>query len=257
MSVVDLNADLGESFGAYKIGCDEALLQIVSSANIACGFHGGDPDVMDQTIKAALKNSVRMGAHPGFKDLAGFGRRVIRGDSPEQIGRMILYQIGAFQALSAANGAKMAYVKLHGALSNIAMVEPEIATGFVEAFARLETGLPIMVMPNSALSRACATADIPVINEVFADRAYMPDGTLVPRSADNAVIHDEEQAINGVHRMLDHQCITAFDGTQINTPIDSICIHGDHPQALSLAQNLRASLEKNGVTISAGLAAKI
>lgn len=250
MTTVDLNADLGESFGAYTIGQDKDMLQIVSSANIACGFHGGDPAVMDATIKEAKRAGVRMGSHPGFNDLAGFGRRKITGNTPEEIGQMIIYQIGAFQGMAKANDAQMDYVKLHGALSNMAMVDAALAAGFVDAICKLDTTIDIMALPNSEVEKKCKSAGIKVIREVFADRAYLPNGMLVPRGQKGAVILDAVEAAQNVLRMVEDQCITAIDGTKIATSVDSICIHGDNPAAVRIAEKLRTDLERAGVSIA-------
>ncbi|MBL4768260.1 MAG: LamB/YcsF family protein [Rhodobacteraceae bacterium] len=250
MTFIDLNADLGESFGAYTIGSDTELLQIVSSANIACGFHGGDPSVMAKTIRMAKRQKVRVGAHPGFNDLAGFGRRVIRGDSPASIRDMILYQIGAFQALAQANGAQMSYVKLHGALSNMAMTEAPLADAFIEAITALNSDIPVMAMPLSAVKTAAKRENIGIIYEAFADRAYLADGMLVPRSHPDAMIHDARFASDRVLRMINDNCIIALDGSKIPVNIDSICVHGDNPEAIRIAECLRHDLERAGVTIA-------
>ena len=250
MTTIDLNADLGESFGAYTIGCDSELLDIVSSANIACGFHGGDPSVMDTTIKAAKAAGVRIGAHPGFNDLAGFGRRVIRGDKPEQIGHMILYQVGAFQAIAQANDTAMAYVKLHGALANMAMVEAPLADAFITAMKSLQSDIPVMAMPKSAVEASARRNGVGILSEIYADRAYQADGMLMPRSQPGAVIHDPGAITEQVLRSVEDGCIVADDGTRIAVEIDSICIHGDNPEALRIGETLRRNLETAGYKIA-------
>jgi len=250
MTTIDLNADLGESFGAYQIGNDRDLLKIVSSANIACGFHGGDPSVMHGTIQAAKAAGVRMGAHPGFNDLAGFGRRVIRGNSPAEIGHMILYQIGAFQGIARALDAEMAYVKLHGALSNMAMVEQPIADAFLSVMQAGAPGVAVMAMPHSAIESGARDRGVSVIKEAFADRAYLANGMLMPRSQPNAVIHDPGAACARVLDMLDSRSILADDGSRIPADIDSICVHGDNPEAVAIAQSIRNALESAGVSVA-------
>ena len=250
MNTVDLNADMGESFGAYTIGCDEELLKIVSSANIACGFHGGDPTVMHATIKAAKSEDVCIGAHPGFNDLAGFGRRVIRGDSPERIIHMILYQIGAFQMMAQSNDATMSYVKLHGALANMAMVEAPLADAFITAMTYSHLDAPVMAMPKSAVEDAARRDGIKVIREIYADRAYLPNGMLMPRSQPGAVIHDSDIVSTRVLRMIQDRKIIAEDGTGIAAEIDSVCVHGDNPEAVRIAEKLRHDLESAGFNIA-------
>lgn len=249
MRKIDLNADMGESFGAYTIGDDKALLQIVSSANIACGFHGGDPSIMEQTVREAAKNGVRIGAHPGFNDLAGFGRRVIRGDSPEAVGQMILYQVGALQAITRANDCSVSYVKLHGSLSNMASVEPPLAEAYASAMARLDNNFKIMAMPLSAVETAARNKNLSIIHEVFADRTYQDDGMLTPRSQQGSVIHDKNFAAERVLRMIEDEALTSVSGNKIPVEIDSICVHGDNPQAIHMASHIRETLEKAGITV--------
>ena len=249
MPQIDLNADLGESFGAYVIGADAELLQIVSSANIACGFHGGDPAVMDTTVQAAKQAGVRIGAHPGFNDLAGFGRRVIRGDPPESIGKMIIYQIGALQAIARARGAHVAYVKLHGTLSNMAMVEQPLARAFVDVMRVFDLEMPLMAMPLSEVMNIAREHGQPTISEIFADRAYQSNGMLVPRSQPGAVLYDAEAITTRMLEILNTNQTEAIDGTRFTAEADSVCIHGDTPGALSIARTLRARLEAEGVTI--------
>ena len=256
MARIDLNADMGESFGAYTIGNDADLLKVVTSANIACGFHGGDPAVIDNTIRNALAEGVVLGAHPGFNDLAGFGRRVIRGDTPEQITKMIIYQIGAVQALARANDCKIEYVKLHGSLANMATEERPLADAFLAAITSLNDDLHVMAMPMSEIEASATAAGQPVISEAYADRAYLPNGMLAPRSQAGAVIHDAETAVARVLGMIEDDAITAIDGTKLSVKIDSICVHGDNPSAIAIAETIRNSLEKAGVSVISSLRTK-
>lgn len=247
---VDLNSDLGESWGAYTMGEDAAMLEIVSTANVACGFHGGDPDVMATTVARAKANGVAIGAHPGFMDLWGFGRRPILGDSPETTRNMIVYQIAALAGMATAGGHAVSHVKTHGSLGNMAAVEADLARTVVEAVKAIDPGLILVVMPGNQLDLAARAAGLRIANEVYADRTYDDDGNLTPRSAPGAVIHDAAEAIDRVLRMLDEQAIRSTSGKRIPTRIDTICVHGDNVAAVAMARGLRQTLEAGGVAVA-------
>jgi len=248
-ATVDLNSDLGESFGAWRMGDDEAMLHIVSSANVACGFHAGDPLVMWRTCELAKANCVAIGAHPSFHDLWGFGRRPIQGERPEDVKRQCVYQIGALQAVAAAVGHRVTHVKPHGALANMAAEDEELATAIAEATWACGRELILVAMPGSALERAGERKGLRVAREVFADRAYDDRGMLVSRKLPGAVLHDPEEAVRRIMVMLDEQAITSRSGKKIPVRIDSICVHSDNPAAVAMARTLRLELERAGVSI--------
>lgn len=247
---VDLNSDLGESWGAYTMGEDAAMLEIVSTANVACGFHGGDPDVMAKTVALAKANGVAIGAHPGFMDLWGFGRRQIRGDSPDSIRNMLVYQIAALAGMAKAGGYSITHVKTHGSLGNMAAVDPDLAGVVAEAVKAADPNLILAIMPGNQLDIAAKAAGLRVANEVYADRTYDDNGNLTPRSEPGAVIHDPAEAKDRVLRMLDEQAIRSTSGKRIPVRIDTICVHGDNVAAVEMARGLRQALEANGVTIA-------
>ncbi|MBK8909540.1 MAG: 5-oxoprolinase subunit PxpA [Rhodospirillales bacterium] len=247
---IDLNCDMGESFGVYTLGDDDAMLDIVTSANVACGFHAGDPLVMHRTITRALANGVAVGAHPSYLDLWGFGRRQIIGDTPEEIVQMMVYQIGAIQAVAAAAGHKVTYVKPHGALANRAAVDQDIANAIADAIRRIDPELVFMVMPGMATERAGETHDLRIVREVYADRTYDDNGNLTSRKKEGAVIHDPDAAADRVVRMLEEQAITTVSGAKLPAHIDTVCVHGDNPAAVAMARRIRAALEAGGATIA-------
>lgn len=250
MPKIDLNADLGESFGAWSMGRDAEMLEIVTSANIACGFHAGDPAHMAQTVRLCLSKGVGIGAHPGFDDLEGFGRRQITGTPPETLGAMILYQIGALQAIALAAGGSVRHVKLHGALSNMCMTDRPMADVFARAVRRLSDQLVIMAVAATEIEHAAVATGGPLVREVFADRTYNDDGTLVSRAQTGAVIHDAEQAADHVLRMVEDQAITSINGVKVPVRPETICVHGDNPGAVRLAATVRNRLEAAGVTVA-------
>ncbi|HUB97162.1 MAG TPA: 5-oxoprolinase subunit PxpA [Stellaceae bacterium] len=250
-ATVDLNSDMGESFGAYSIGDDRAMLDIVTSANIACGFHGGDPLVMGRAVALAKEKGIAVGAHPSFYDLWGFGRRPILGDTPDEVGQFVLYQIGALQAVAAAAGHRVTHVKLHGALANMAQVDDALADGVARAIRALDRNLVFVVMPGLATERAGARAGLPMAREVYADRSYDEDGNLTSRKKEGAVIHEPEEATRRVLQMLDEKAIRTVGGTRMPVSIDSICVHSDTPDAVRMARMVRAALERAGVRIAA------
>lgn len=249
MTVVDLNSDMGESFGQYTMGDDDAMLDIVSSANVACGFHGGDPKVMAHTVRQALAKGVDVGAHPGFMDLYGFGRRKISGDSPQDITEMIIYQVGALQAMAKANGHRVTHIKTHGALGNMAFVDAELSNAIVAAIKALDRDLVLVTSPNNETEKAAERAGIRIAREIFADRGYGDNGLLLPRSESGAMIHDPNEAASRIIRMLDEGAITSVNGKKFKTRIDTICVHGDGPSAVAMASAVRQSLETAGVSI--------
>ncbi len=246
---IDLNSDMGESFGAYRIGDDRAMLDLVTSANIACGFHGGDPLVMHETVATARAKGIAIGAHPSFLDLWGFGRRPILGDTPDEVGRFVLYQVGALQGIAAASGHRVSHVKLHGSLANMAQMDDSLADGIARAIRSLDRDLILVAMPGLATERAALRAGLRVAREVYADRAYGEDGNLAPRKEPGAVIHDADEAVKGVLRMLDEQAIRTQGGTKRPVRIDSVSVHSDTPGAVTMARALRTALERHGAAI--------
>lgn len=248
---VDLNCDLGESFGPWPMGQDTAMLGLVTSANIACGFHGGDPDIMRDTAALAKRNGVAIGAHPGFHDLQGFGRRRILGLSARDIEALIAYQIGAMQACAALAGHRVTYVKVHGALSNMACEDAMMANAIAAAIKAVDRSLVFVVLPLTALATAGEKAGLPLASEVFADRAYEDDGQLVSRSKPGAVIHDADAAGERVFRMVADQAVTTVSGKRLPVRVDTVCFHGDNPAAVALARSVRARLKAEGVELRA------
>ena len=245
---VDLNSDLGESFGNYHLGMDEDVLQYVTSANIACGWHSGDPMVMDKTVKLAKENGVGVGAHPGFPDLLGFGRRNLSLSLLEAKNYMI-YQIGALAVFAAAHGVKLQHVKAHGALYNMAAKDYKLALSLCEGIACVDPGLIVLGLANSEWIRAGRDVGLVVCSEIFADRAYQDDGSLVPHSQPGAVLHDKEFVISRAIRMIQEHKVTTITGKEISITPDSLCVHGDSPMAVEFVKNIRAAFEKNGITI--------
>lgn len=247
---VDLNCDMGEGFGPWPMGDDEAMLDIVSSANIACGFHAGDPSIMFRTAEIAKRKGVAIGAHPGFNDLHGFGRRFIKGDTPAEIERMIAYQIGAMQAMASLAGHKVTYVKVHGALNNMANEDENLALAIARAIKGVDSSLINMCMPGLLMEKASDTIGVKVVREIFADRTYEDNGTLTSRKKPGAVLHDADAAAERVLRMVQDKAITTTSGKRIPVEIDTICVHGDEPTAVAMARKVRQKLEANGVVIA-------
>ena len=245
---VDLNADMGESFGSWVKGNDEALLDIISSANIACGFHAGDPDVMAKTIKLAKQRGVGIGAHPGFDDLVGFGRR--RLDLPiKTIQNQIRYQIGAIKGMANAQGTEITHVKLHGALSNMCSEDYELAKACYEAVISVASEVPIMALVKTRQQEAVENLQAKWVGEVFADRSYNDDATLVDRSIPGAIISDPKIAGARVAKMVESGAIITRSGKEIKTRIDTVCLHGDTPEAINIAKAIKGELEKSGINI--------
>jgi len=246
---VDLNSDLGESFGAYSIGDDSTILRLITSANVACGMHAGDPRVMDDTVRASRELGVSVGAHPGFPDKVGFGRRTIDA-TPTEVETDVLYQIGALDAFVVANGLEMQHVKAHGALYNLAVAKPEVAAAIARAVTRYDRDLIFVVPVGSALERAGLEAGLNVAREAFADREYNGDATLVSRRVKGAVISDPRAAADRAIRMIKEQVVTAVDGSSLPMKVDTICVHGDNPNAAEILHAIRASLRDNGITLT-------
>jgi len=255
MKRINLNADLGESFGAWTMGEDAALLQVICSANIACGFHAGDPLVMRQTVHTALAAGVTLGAHPAYPDLQGFGRRPMKLAAAE-LEAMILYQVGALAGIAAAEGGRLTHVKPHGALSNQACEDADLAWTVVRAVRAFDRDLILLAPVLSELYRAAEAADLPVAGEIFADRAYTDTGMLVPRKQPGAVIHDPDALVDHVLRMLDAGGVVSQSGKVLSATMDSICVHGDTPGAVDSARRLRHALETAGWQL-AGLTAVV
>ena len=247
---IDLNSDLGESFGAWPMGQDATLMESITSANIACGFHAGDPGVMRQTIALAKLKGVAIGAHPGFPDLVGFGRREINA-APADVEDFVLYQVSALAGMARAQGVQLRHVKAHGALYNMACKDRALADAIARAVAAFDRALILFGLPNSELLRAGQAAGLPVAAEVFADRAYERDGSLVSRQKHGSVIHDETTVVDRAVRMVKEQQVVAVDGSVIALKADTICLHGDTPGAAELARVIRRGLESAGVRIAA------
>ena len=249
MYKVDLNSDLGESFGAYKMGCDELVIPLVTSANVACGYHASDPVVMSKTIAMAKEAGIQVGAHPGFPDLMGFGRRQMA-VSPDEAYAYTLYQLGALDAFCRANGVKLQHVKPHGAMYNQAGKDYTLAKAICEAIAAYDKELIVLALSGGELVRAAKDTGLRVAKEVFADRAYEEDGSLVNRKKPGAMITDEDEAVARVVRMVKEQKVTAITGKDIDIQADSICVHGDGPKALAFVEKIRAALKAEGVEIA-------
>lgn len=245
---VDLNADMGESFGAWRLGDDAALLEVVTSANIACGFHAGDADVMAATMANAHKNGVGIGAHPGFRDLAGFGRHRMQVPAAT-LANDVRYQLGAALGMAASVGAGVRHLKLHGALANMCAEDVSLARACYEAALSVVPDLTIMVIAATAQQRAAEALGCRWVGEIFADRAYNDDATLVDRRQPGAVIHDPEQAAARVVQMVREGAIIAASGARIPARIDTICLHGDTAEAVEIARAVRAGLEGAGVAV--------
>ncbi|MEM8854156.1 MAG: 5-oxoprolinase subunit PxpA [Pseudomonadota bacterium] len=249
MATVDLNADCGESFGPWQMGDDPAILKIVTSANVACGFHASDPDTMALTLRTAKENGVSVGAHPGYDDKIGFGRRVIP-MAPDAVMRMVAYQIGAMLAVAALEGVTVSHVKAHGALSNFASEDRATADAIAAAVKAVDPSLTLLAIATTELERAGKDAGLKVAAEIFADRAYEPDGNLVSRRKPGAMVHDAQTAATRVVEMVQTGQIVAHDGTRIDTDIHSICVHGDSAHAVGIARAVKAALEGAGVTVA-------
>lgn len=245
---IDLNCDLGESFGAYKLGLDDQVLPYISSANVACGFHASDPMVMDKTVALAKDAGVAVGAHPGYPDLQGFGRRNMT-IPPREVKAMVMYQIGALQAFCTAHGLKLQHVKPHGALYNMAGKDEALAMAVCEAIQAVDDSLILLGLSGSKMLEAADKIGLRSAREVFADRAYEEDGSLVARTKPGAMITDEDEAVARVIRMIREGRVTAVTGKDIPIRADSVCVHGDSPKALAFVQKIRAALTAEQIQI--------
>jgi len=246
---IDINSDMGEGYGAWKMGDDAALLDVVSSANIACGFHAGDPVIMQRTMALAVRNGVGLGAHPGFDDRAGFGRRRLS-LSAEELTALVTYQLGAAQATARAAGGRLRHLKLHGALSNMASEDAELARICYSAALAVEPEIVIMVLAATAMENVVRDMGCAWAGEIFADRAYNDNATLVARGTPGAMIHDPAEAATRIQDMLAEGAIIARSGKRIPTRIDTVCVHGDSAEAVDMARALRGALEGAGITIA-------
>ncbi|RDW20002.1 lactam utilization protein LamB [Oceanobacillus arenosus] len=247
-NVVDLNSDLGESFGAYKMGQDDLVMEFITSANIACGYHAGDHNTIRHTIRKATENNVGLGAHPGFQDLSGFGRRKMQVDS-EEIYNLVAYQIGAVQAFATINHNKLHHVKPHGALYNMASKDKEMAHAIAQAVYDIDPSLILFGLAGGELIHMGKKVGLQVAEEVFADRTYQPDGSLTARTEENAMIVDANEAVDRVIRMVSSGKVEAVDGTDIAITADTVCVHGDEAKSLEFVKRLRAGLTEKGILI--------
>ena len=245
---VDLNSDLGESFGRYKLGLDEEVMKYISSANVATGWHAGDPIVMRKTVRLAKENGVAVGAHPGYPDLLGFGRRYMKLSS-EEARNYVLYQIGALYAFTKAEGLELQHVKPHGALYNALVKDEELARAVIEGIADFDKNLIFVTLSGSRAAEVAEEMGVKVAHEVFADRAYNPDGTLVSRSKPGAVIHDKKEIAERVVSMIKDGGVRAINGEWVELKVDTICVHGDNPKAVEIAAHVRKALEGEGVKV--------
>ena len=245
---VDLNSDLGEGFGVWKLGDDEALLEVVTSANVACGFHAGDPDIMRRVCEAAVARRVAIGAQVGYRDLAGFGRRAIE-MNPRTLTNDVIYQIAALDGFARVAGSRVRYVKPHGALYNRAVGDREQAVAVVEAVRLYDPNLPVLGLPGSALLETAEAAGLTAVAEAFADRGYTGRGTLVPRSEPGALLTDPDQVAARVVRLVGTGRVRAVDGTEVAVRARSVCLHGDTPGAVAMARAVRESLVAAGISV--------
>ena len=245
---IDLNSDLGEGFGRYALGADDKVIPLITSANVACGYHASDPVVMEKTVAMAREAGIQVGAHPGFPDLMGFGRREMA-ITPQEAKAYVLYQLGALDGFLRAAGMKMQHVKPHGALYNMAARDYGLACGICQAVQEFDNGLAVLALSGGQLVRAAKDMGLAVAQEVFADRAYEEDGTLVGRRKPGAMITDEGQAIKRIVRMVKEQSVTAITGKDIPIQADSVCVHGDGEKALAFVQTIREALKQEGIQV--------
>jgi 5-oxoprolinase (ATP-hydrolysing) subunit A len=245
---IDLNSDLGESFGRWTLGNDAEVMKSITSANVACGYHAGDPGIMRQTVRMARDAGVSVGAHPGFPDLAGFGRRNLAA-TPREVEDFVLYQIGALAAIASAEGVRLRHVKPHGALYNMAIRDRALSDAIASAIAGFDRSLILFALPGTELMAAGKSAGLQVAAEGFADRAYEPDGSLTPRARPGAVIHNADEAIERAMRMARDGVVRSVNGADIPMRVDTICTHGDTPGSSELTGLLRAAFEAAGIEV--------
>lgn len=247
---IDLNCDMGESFGAWKMGQDRAIMPYVSSANIACGFHAGDPATMRETVACAIEHGVAIGAHPGLPDLQGFGRRAMQITEQEAYD-MTVVQVGALAGVAASQGGRLNHVKAHGMLYNMAVKNQALARGLARAVKDVDPSLVFFGLAGSVMIDEAKALGLRVAGEVFGDRSYQPDGSLTPRNQPGAMITDVQKSIEQVLRMIQERVIIAQDGTRVSIQADTLCLHGDQPDAVSFAQAIRQALKESNITIKA------
>jgi UPF0271 protein len=250
MKTVDLNCDLGEGFGAWEMGNDAAMIELATSVNVACGFHAGDADIMRRTVELAKARGVGVGAHPGYRDLHGFGRRPIPGLTSREIENLMAYQIGALQAIATAAGYKVTHVKAHGAISNVAWDDDMTAKAIASGIKAVDPNLIFVVQPNTKLVKAGEDANLPMVHEVFADRAYEDNGFLVSRKKPGAVLHDPKTIAERVARMVQDGTVVSVTGKVIKMRIDTVCIHGDTTGAVDIARGVKAALQDAGIAVA-------
>ena len=250
MKKIDLNCDMGESYGAWKMGADAEVMPFITSANIACGFHAGDPATIRNTVRLAVDRGVAVGAHPSLPDLMGFGRRVMR-ISPQEMYDLIIYQAGAVEAFARVAGAKLHHVKCHGALYNMAVNDEALSEAMVRAVKDLGSGIMLYVLSRSKSFQIGQKAGLPVIGEVFADRGYADDGTLAPRDRPGGLIEDPAASVKQVLGMIEEGYVTSLSGKRVPVAADTLCLHGDQPGAVTFAQALRKVFTEKGITVAA------
>lgn len=249
MRRIDLNADLGESFGPYQLGSDRDVLSLITSANVACGFHAGDPRIMDETVRNAAAAGTAVGAHPGYLDKVGFGRRALA-CTPHEVETDVLYQIGALAAFCRSHGIDLQHVKAHGALHHAAVANLDIARAIAAAVSRYDTRLLFVVLPGTHLERAGREAGLRVALEGYVDRAYNPDGTLVSRQVFGAVLDNPERAAERAIRMVKDHNVEAIDGSRVEFRVDTLCVHGDNPRAIQFLQAVRDLCQREGIELA-------
>jgi UPF0271 protein len=250
MTTIDLNCDLGEGFGAWEMGNDAAMIELATSVNVACGFHAGDADIMRKTVELARTRGVSVGAHPGYRDLHGFGRRPVPGLTASEIENLVAYQIGALQAIATSAGHKVTHVKAHGALSNVACEDDMTARAIASAIKAVDANLIFVVLANSRLVHAGEAANLPMVHEVFADRAYDDEGLLVSRRKPGAVLHGAKEIAERVVRMVQDGAVVSVTGKVIRMRTETVCIHGDTPGAVEIARGVRKALGEAGIKVA-------
>ena len=250
MKKIDLNCDMGESYGAWKMGADAEVMPFITSANIACGFHAGDPATIRKTVRLAVDRGVAVGAHPSLPDLMGFGRRVMR-ISPQDMYDLVIYQAGAVEAFARAAGAKLHHVKCHGALYNMAAVDEGLSEAMSKAVKDLGGDVKLYALSNSLMMKIAKKQNIPVLGEVFADRGYSDDGTLAPRDKPGGMIEDPAVSVKQVLAMIEEGYVTSLGGKRVPVAADTLCLHGDQPGAVTFARKLRETFKEKGISVAA------
>ena len=250
MKTIDLNCDMGESYGAWKMGADAEVMPFITSANIACGFHGGDPATIRKTVRLAVDRGVAVGAHPSLPDLMGFGRRVMR-ISPQDMYDLVVYQAGAVEAFARAAGAKLHHVKCHGALYNMAAVDEGLSEAMVKAVRDLGSDVFLYVLSKSKNHEIAIRSGVRVAGEVFADRGYSDDGTLAPRDRPGGMIEDPQASVKQVLGMIEGGYVTSLSGKRVPVSADTLCLHGDQPGAVTFAKRLRETFKEKGIAVAA------